>query len=80
MNPSSTFVLPTLPTTGMSTDDQRGFLTNQATTVIVLAYLSYLTELNRIVPPASTHVTHFGIVTTEELVSLINEIQVAIST
>ena len=77
---SITFALPTLATGSMSKADQVDVLLNQATAAIVCCYLEHINILVDKVPPGSTSTPTgtFQIITQAELVSLINDVQLAL--
>jgi len=74
------FSLPTLATAQMTAQDQINVTVNQATAVIVCAYLEHLSKLTEIVPPGSQSTANVSIVGTTELVNLINDVQTALRT
>lgn len=72
------FSLPTLATAQMSAQDQINVTVNHATAVIVSAYLEHLNKLTEIVPPGSQNVANVSIMSTTELIALINDVQAAL--
>jgi len=74
------FVLPTLDSSSMSREDQAALIVNQATAVIVAAYLKHATEMAAhrvsVGGTASTSVAY--LITAEELPVLINQVQEAL--
>jgi hypothetical protein len=74
------FTLPTLGTAAMSAQDQINVTVNQATAIIVSAYLGHLNKLNDVLTPSSQNSAFISIASTTELVSLINNVQDALRT
>ena len=72
------FSLPTLATAQMTAQDQINVTVNQATAVIVSAYLEHLNKLTEIVPPGSQNVAHVSIMSTTELIAFVNDVQAAL--
>ena len=77
MADSVAFALPTLPTGSMSRDDQQALIVNQAAAAIISAWLEHATALSE---AGITGNTGQFTVTCAELVSLINDVQVALRT
>ena len=75
MPDSVAFALPTLSASAMSRDDQGALVVNQATAVIVEAWLEHATALIQ----AGNQNTEFT-VSKAELVTLINDVQDALRT
>ena len=75
-----TFSLPTLATAQMTAQDQINVTVNQATAVIVRAYLEHLNKLTEVVPPGSQSAANISIMGAAELITLINDIQAALRT
>jgi microcystin-dependent protein len=75
-----TFVLPSLDSNAMSKDDQGALIVNQATAIIVAAYLKHATEMavhrHSVGGSASTSVAY--LITVDELPGLINSVQDAL--
>jgi hypothetical protein len=67
------FALPTLPTSDMSRDDQGALVVNQATAVIVAAWLEHATAMVQ----SGVGTTTFSI-NSAELVGVINGVQDAL--
>jgi hypothetical protein len=74
------FSLPSLATAQMAAQDQINVTVNQATAVIVCAYLEHLNKLTEVIPPSSQLTAHVSVMSTAELVSLINDVQTALRT
>jgi hypothetical protein len=62
----------------MTAQDQINVTVNQATAVIVSAYLEHLNKLTEIVPPGSQNVANVSIMSTTELIAFINDVQAAL--
>jgi hypothetical protein len=77
MADSVAFALPTLPTGSMSRDDQQALIVNQAAAAIISAWLEHATALSE---AGITGSTGQFTVSSAELVSLINDVQVALRT
>ena len=76
-----TFALPTLATTEMSRQDQIDLIVNQATAAIVCCYLEHMNAVIQAVPPTTAPLSsHLQVLTSSELVSLINDVQGALRT
>lgn len=76
-----TFSLPTLSTSEMSPQDQINVSVNQATAVIVSAYLDHLNQLTEaLLPPGGnpSDPAQLSVLSQAELVSLINDVQGAL--
>jgi hypothetical protein len=74
------FSLPTLATAQMPTQDQINVTVNQATAVIVSAYLEHLNKLTEVLTPSTQSSASLSVVSPAELISLINDIQTALRT
>jgi hypothetical protein len=72
------FSLPTLGTAAMKAQDQINVSANQATAVIVCAYLEHLNKLSLVIPPGSQNTAILSVVSQPELLSLINDVQLAL--
>lgn len=81
--PSITFATPTLTTTQMSRQDQIDVSVNQAAAAVVCCYLEHMnTAINKGIPGAtstSTPGSQIAFLTPAELVTLINNVQGALS-
>ena len=77
MADSVAFALPTLPTGSMSRDDQQALIVNQAAAAIISAWLEHATALSE---AGITGNTGQFTVSSAELVSLINDVQIALRT
>jgi len=77
MADSVAFALPTLPAGSMSRDDQQALIVNQAAAAIISAWLEHATALAE---AGITGNTGQFTVTSAELVSLINDVQIALRT
>ena len=75
MPDSVAFALPTVPSADMSRDDQGALIVNQATAVIVAAWLQHATGL---VQAGITGGTGQFTVTQQDVVSLVNDVQGAL--
>ena len=73
-----TFSLPTLATAQMTAQDQVNVTVNQATAVIISAYLEHLNKLTEVVPPGSQSAANISIMGASELITLINDVQAAL--
>ena len=78
MADSVAFALPTLPTGSMSRDDQQALIVNQAAAAIISAWLEHATALSEAGITGNTG--QFTVSLSAELVSLINDVQVALRT
>jgi hypothetical protein len=77
---SVSFTLPTIGTAAMTAQDQINVTVNQATAVIVAAYLDHLNKLSAVVAPGSQSSANLSVASQAELVSLVNEVQTALRT
>lgn len=77
MPDSVAFALPTLPSSGMTRDDQQSLIVNQAAAAIITAWLEHATALSE---AGITGSTGQFTVTSGELVTLINDVQGALRT
>ncbi len=75
-----TFVLPTLDSSSMSRADQEALIVNQATAVIVSAYLKHATEMaaHRVSVGGTANTSIAYLITADELPGLINQVQDAL--
>jgi len=75
-----TFALPTLDNSSMSRDDQSALIVNQATAVIVAAYLKHATEMaaHRVSVGGTANTSIAYLITADELPGLINQVQDAL--
>jgi hypothetical protein len=75
-----TFVLPTLDSSSMSRADQEALIVNQATAVIVDAYLKHATEMaaHRVSVGGTATTSVAYLITADELPGLINKVQEAL--
>jgi predicted transcriptional regulator len=75
-----TFALPTLDSSSMSRADQEALIVNQATAVIVDAYLKHATEMaaHRASVGGSATTSVAYLITAAELPGLINQVQDAL--
>ena len=75
-----TFALPTLDSSSMSRDDQSALIVNQATAIIVAAYLKHATEMaaHRVSVGGTANTSIAYLITAEELPGLINQVQDAL--
>ncbi len=75
------FALPTLATAEMAKQDQIDLIVNQATAAIVCCYLEHMNAVIQAVPPGATNLgAYLQVITSGELVSLINDVQGALKT
>lgn len=75
------FALPTLATAAMAKQDQIDLIVNQATAAIVCCYLEHMNAVIQAVPPGATNLgAHLQVITSTELVSLIDAVQGALKT
>jgi hypothetical protein len=77
MPDSVAFALPTLPSSGMTRDDQQSLIVNQAAAAIITGWLEHATALSE---AGITGNTGQFTVTSAELVALINDVQGALRT
>ena len=75
-----TFALPTLDSSSMSRDDQSALVVNQATAIIVAAYLKHATEMaaHRVSVGGTANTSIAYLITADELPGLINQVQDAL--
>ena len=75
-----TFALPTLDSASMSRDDQSALIVNQATAIIVAAYLKHATEMaaHRVSVGGTANTSVAYLITADELPGLINQVQDAL--
>ena len=75
-----TFALPTLDSSSMSRDDQSALIVNQATAIIVAAYLKHATEMaaHRVSVGGTANTSIAYLITADELPGLINQVQDAL--
>ena len=75
-----TFALPTLDSASMSRDDQSALVVNQATAIIVAAYLKHATEMaaHRVSVGGTANTSVAYLITADELPGLINQVQDAL--
>jgi hypothetical protein len=75
-----TFVLPTLDSSSMSRADQAALIVNQATAVIIAAYLKHATEMavHRVSVGGTANTSIAYLIRANELPGLINQVQGAL--
>ena len=75
-----TFVLPTLDSSSMSRADQTALIVNQATAVIIAAYLKHATEMavHRVSVGGNANTSVAYLIRANELPGLINQVQAAL--